>query len=173
MTDKKRGWVKPTILTLVLATAGGLGVAAAKSDDWGHGNCARHGDFMQHGEGWFSRGSHTEGKLAFLKTELKITADQEQAWNAFADVVRQSDQARADMREKRHERRQGFLEEKDVDVPPLDERIDQHLQSMEEHIAMARNLATATKTLYGQLTPEQQEIADQMLPPRHGRHMGF
>lgn len=182
MTDKKRGWVRPAILSMVLVTAGGLGIAAAKSDDWGHGGCARHGGFMHgdyahgdgfmhRGKGWFSSGSHTEGKLAFLKTELKINADQEQAWNTFANVVRQADKARSDMRESRHERRKEFMEERDL--PPLNERIDQHLHSMEEHLAMAKEMATATKTLYGQLTPEQRETADQMLASRHGRHMRF
>src|SRR6185437_1141283 len=31
---------------------------------------------------------HLEGRLAFLKTELKITDEQTPQWNAFADTVR-------------------------------------------------------------------------------------
>lgn len=171
MTEKKRGWIKPAVLTLVLATAGGLGVAAAKSNDWGHGDCGRHGGFVHGGKGWFSPGRHTEGKLAFLEAELQITEGQEEAWKAFADVVRQADQARADMRESRRERRQELLEEQDR--PPLDQRIDRHLQNMEQGMTTFRELATAAKTLYAALTPEQQEIADRMMPRVHGRHMRF
>jgi len=31
---------------------------------------------------------HVEGRIAFLKTELKITSEQEASWNAFADILR-------------------------------------------------------------------------------------
>jgi len=31
---------------------------------------------------------HIEGRLAFLKAELKITPEQEASWNAFAEVLR-------------------------------------------------------------------------------------
>ncbi|MCA1409247.1 Spy/CpxP family protein refolding chaperone [Ensifer sp. IC3342] len=31
---------------------------------------------------------HVEGRIAFLKTELKITPEQEASWNAFAEVLR-------------------------------------------------------------------------------------
>lgn len=31
---------------------------------------------------------HVEGRLAFLKTELKITYTQAPQWNAYADAVR-------------------------------------------------------------------------------------
>ncbi|TDQ83241.1 LTXXQ motif family protein [Dongia mobilis] len=33
-------------------------------------------------------GRHVEGRLAFLKTELKINAAQEDAWQAYADALR-------------------------------------------------------------------------------------
>lgn len=35
-------------------------------------------------------GRHLEGRLAFVKAELKITAAQEKAWNDFANAVRQA-----------------------------------------------------------------------------------
>ncbi len=31
---------------------------------------------------------HIEGRIAFLKTELKVTPEQEASWNAFAEVLR-------------------------------------------------------------------------------------
>jgi hypothetical protein len=39
---------------------------------------------------------HIEGRLAFLKTELKITDAQAPQWNAFADAVRANAKAMAD-----------------------------------------------------------------------------
>jgi hypothetical protein len=35
-------------------------------------------------------GRHLEGRLAFVKAELKITAAQEKAWNDFANALRQA-----------------------------------------------------------------------------------
>jgi hypothetical protein len=36
---------------------------------------------------------HIEGRIAFLKTELKITDAQSQQWNAFADALRENARA--------------------------------------------------------------------------------
>lgn len=172
MTGSKKTWIKPAVLASVLLGAGGLGVAAAKSNDWGHGACGeRHGG---HGPGasWFKPGRHVEGKLAFLKTELKITGDQEQAWQAFADVVRETDEARAEKWRAHRERRGGT---QDAERPALDEHIDRSVEAMQQRFEMFRNVAEAAKTLYGELTPEQQTVADDMLPHGrgHGRHFRF
>jgi hypothetical protein len=35
------------------------------------------------------QGTHVEGHIAFLKTELQITAEQEQLWDAVADAMRE------------------------------------------------------------------------------------
>lgn len=124
------------------------------------------------GKSWFMPGRHVEGKLAFLKTELKIEDDQAEAWEAFAAVVRETDAARAGMWES-HRGKRGSM--KDRESPALDERIDLRLAAMEQRFEIFRNLATATKTLYGELTPEQQEIADNLLHHGrgHGRHFRF
>src|SRR5690349_21579704 len=49
--------------------------------------------------------SRIEGRLAFLKTELKITDAQTAQWNAFADVMRQQDKARRDRFEQMRQSR--------------------------------------------------------------------
>src|SRR5688500_18995500 len=55
------------------------------------------------------RPSRIEGRLAFLKTELKITDAQTRQWEALAAVMRQQDQTRRDqmrqMRDQREQRR--------------------------------------------------------------------
>jgi len=42
---------------------------------------------------------HVEGRIAYLKAELKITDAQAQQWNAFADALRQSAKAMGAMRQ--------------------------------------------------------------------------
>lgn len=159
MAFPRKNWIRAGVLSVVLAAAGGFAIAAAKSNDRHHGGCgARHAGHMS---GMFAPGSHVEGKLAFVKTELGITEDQEQSWQAFADVVRESEQVRADKREAyRHAHRESM---------PLDQRIDRRLDRMERRVAELRKLGEAAKALYAELTPAQQETADAILPPRHGR----
>lgn len=164
MTVSKKSWIKPAALAAVFLGAGGLGVAAAKSNDWGHGDCGGHGP----GKSWFKPGRHVEGRLAFLRTELKITGDQEDAWQAFAAVVRETDAAGAEMWRAHRERRRA----EDAGRPALDEHIDRRVEAMAQRFEMLRDVAEAAKTLYARLTPEQQAIADDMLAHGrgHGRH---
>ncbi|MDZ7841740.1 MAG: Spy/CpxP family protein refolding chaperone [Gammaproteobacteria bacterium] len=172
MTGNRKNWIKSAIVTVALLGVGGLGVAAAKSGGTNHGHCgAKHGGHMA-GKSWLMPGRHVEGKLAFLKTELKIADDQEEAWEAFAAVVRETETARAGMREAHRERRGSM---RNRERPALDERIDRGLAAMEQRFEIFRNLAAATKALYGDLTPEQQDIADKLLPHGggHGRHFRF
>lgn len=178
MNGNNKRWLKPALLAVVLASAGSIAIAQAHSRDWGYGGherCERgeggHG-FMSR-QSRFEPGRHIEGILAYVKAELKITADQEQAWNKFADVVRDNAKARAAARQARATGRQASPDGK---VAPLTERIDSRLDAMEERTDMFKKMAEAAKTLYAQLTPEQQGIADHMLPPRQDhefRHPGL
>lgn len=178
MTGRRNKWVKPAILAVVLVAAGGLGIAAAKpGDSWhGHGG-ARHGG--GHMSGMFMPGRHVEGKLAFLKAELEITEAQEQAWQSFADVVRKIEQVRAEKRqayrEGHKERRKAMKDDgsKRFEAPALNERIDRGLEAMEQRLAAFKEIGEAAKTLYGQLTEDQQRLADRMLSHGHGRRFRF
>ena len=42
---------------------------------------------------------HVEGRLTFLKTELKVTDAQTLQWNAFADVVRANAKSATEMQQ--------------------------------------------------------------------------
>jgi hypothetical protein len=172
MTGNRKNWIKPAIVTVALLGVGGLGVAAATSGGNHHGQYgAKHGGHMS-GKSWFMPGRHVEGKLAFLKAELKIEDDQAEAWEAFAAVVRETDAARAGMWASHREKRGSM---KDRARPALDERIDRRLAMMEQRFEIFRNLAAAAKTLYGELAPEQQKIADDLLHQGrgHGRNSRF
>ncbi|WP_374313015.1 Spy/CpxP family protein refolding chaperone [Dongia sp.] len=49
------------------------------------------------GYGMMNPGQHIEGRLAFLKTELKITDAQAPQWNAYADAMRANAKRMGDM----------------------------------------------------------------------------
>lgn len=178
MTVQRTQWVKPAVLVAVLVTASGLGVAAAKSGDWGHGDCgARHGGHG-HKSGMFEPGRHIDGKLAFLKAELKITEQQEPAWQSFAGVIRGNAEARAGQwqarREQRREMRRNMTDDsKDYRAPALNERVDRGIQHMEQRLAAFKEMGEAAKTLYAELNAEQQEVADGLLSRRHGSRFRF
>jgi hypothetical protein len=40
--------------------------------------------------GWMGMADHVDGRLAFLKAELKITEAQTSQWNAFSDALREN-----------------------------------------------------------------------------------
>jgi hypothetical protein len=60
-------------------------------------------DGMMDGAGMMGFGGmmtdHVEGRIAFLKTELKITDPQTTAWNAFADALRASAKRMGEVRQ--------------------------------------------------------------------------
>lgn len=175
MNGNKKGWIKPALLVVVLASAGSIGVATAHSRDWGHGGHERceqghEGRGFMSGEHRFEPGRHIDGMLGYVKAELKITADQEQAWQNFASVVRDNMKARA---EAWQARRQAWQQSRDGKLPTVTERIDSQLQNMEQRTDSFKKMAEAAKTLYAQLTPEQQARADQMMMPHHDRRFRF
>ena len=121
-----------------------------------------HGSREGHGMG----GSHhsathgnpaamVEGHLAALKVELKITADQEQAWKAFTDTARKQ----AEGMPARHEQMRARMK---ADTP-APEQLAQRTAFAKQHIATMETMTAAVKELYGALTPEQKKTADRVL----------
>lgn len=138
-----------------MVSGAGLTYAHLENDETDERAKRRHhcvGGHHRWGKRWFGS-QHIAGKLAFIKTELKITPDQEPAWNAFADSMREFAQRQSEVRERRR---------MDTDRQSLNlmERIDRKLQFMETNMGHLQQLAEAFRGLYGQLTPEQQEIAE-------------
>lgn len=181
MKVKNTAWLKPALLAVVLVSAGSLGVAAANSGDWGHGDHGRctRGDYGEHGRFMsrahrFDPGRHIDGVLAYIKAELKITADQEQAWQKFADVVRSDAKVRvAAWQAHREAWKQQARAQSQAKLPTVPERLDSRLQAMERRTEGFKKMAEAAKALYAQLTPEQQGTADHMLMRHHDRRPGF
>ena len=103
-----------------------------------------------------------DSRMAASKAELKITAEQESAWQAYATQVK-----------TRFETMQAFRASMHAAAPAgsAAERIEQHAAMMKQGAAMAEQTSKAVKDLYAVLSPEQRAIADQRLfamGPRFG-----
>jgi len=94
-----------------------------------------------------------EGRIAFLKTELKITDAQMPVWNAVADAIRAAP--------------------KDVSGMPcipmmqssgtLPERLAAREKAMTAHLEALRKLRSAVEPLYVALSDDQKKTADQLM----------
>lgn len=108
-------------------------------------------------------GEHVEGRLAYLKAELKITDAQAPQWIAFADAFRAGAQKTvkhcAMMKESGSKMMSATLPER---LNMMEEHLQTHLESL-------RAVKTAAQQLYAALNDEQKKIADQMFRG----HMGM
>jgi len=113
-----------------------------------------------------------EARLAYLKTALKITAAQEGQWNSFATVLR--NHAR-DMDKRIQDRRaQGAQQPRErANVDGL-ARLERMQSRMQQRAARLGEVINAAKPLYASFTPEQKQVADELISRggRHGRGHG-
>jgi Spy/CpxP family protein refolding chaperone len=105
-------------------------------------------------------GQLVDGRIAFLKAELKIASGQETQWQQVATAMRENanalDQTISTARQQR-----GTMDAV-------------HRLTLREQFAKVRaendaRLLTAFKPLYASLTPEQQQIANDLVVPHHDR----
>ncbi len=100
---------------------------------------------------------HVEGRLAYLKAELNLTPQQQQAWSTFADAYRAAIEKTAKTCA--------------APPPPVEQpmqhgvlgqltMMDKH---MTEHLDLVRGLKRAIEPLFAVLTEEQKRIADHTL----------
>lgn len=112
------------------------------------------------------RASHIEGRIAFLKTELKITPAQEAQFEKVAQAMRQNSQ----------ERRQAFGQARpDRNAPPAPPSALQRLEMQARFSALraqgADRFLAAFRPLYDSFSPEQKKAADELMAPHfHGHH---
>ena len=96
-------------------------------------------------------GAMADARIAYLKSELKITAGQESAWKVFADQTKQQ----ADAMQALMATAPGSAQ---ATAP---ERLELRNQIMKKRQEQMEKATTAFKDLYAVLTPEQKAIADQ------------
>lgn len=104
---------------------------------------------------------HIEGRIAFLKAELKITEAQTPAFNALAQAMRTNAEAASANMKKMHEQR-------GPDKPKLGtiERLEQRAAMAKQMAEQTQRTLDATKPLYAQLTDAQKKTADELLNAR-------
>jgi hypothetical protein len=111
--------------------------------------------------------SRIEGRLAFLKTELKITDAQTAQWNAVADAMRQNEKARRDRMEQ-------MRADRDKPTNTL-ERLEARERAADARSQELKRFNAAFRPLYATLSDEQKKTADELFAGRghhriHGRH---
>lgn len=104
--------------------------------------------------------SRVEGRLAFLKAELKITEAQKDAWHTLADAVRTSTERMVERMKSMHSGEQKAL--------TLPDRLELHEQFMTARLDEIRQIKSALKSLYAVLSDDQKKEADTLVLPMMG-----
>jgi protein CpxP len=106
-------------------------------------------------------GQLVDGRIAFLKAELKITPAQETQWQHVAGAMHENanslDQAIKTARQDR-----GSMD--------AVQRLALREQFAKVRAENDARLLAAFKPLYASLSPEQQQVANQLVAPHHERH---
>jgi hypothetical protein len=103
---------------------------------------------------------HVEGHIAFLRTELKITDAQGNAWNAFADALRANAKTLGELRSSMMSQ---------SGSPGLVDRLTMQEKWLAARLEGTRAIKSALANLVGALSDEQKKAADELLAP----HMGM
>lgn len=99
-----------------------------------------------------------EGRVAFLRTELKITDAQTPAWNAFADALRANAKALGELRTSMMSQAGETL----VD------RLTWQEKWLSARLEATRAMKSALTNLVGSFSDEQKKTADEVLAPNMG-----
>ena len=103
-----------------------------------------------------------EARLAYAKTALKITDAQSKQWDAVAAVLRKQ----AKDKDALITARRAY---KDVNMSVVD-RLQQRQKMMSQGAAGLAELLTVVQPLYATFSPEQKQVADDLLMPHFGEH---
>lgn len=121
---------------------------------WGRGHMSGYGPGYGGGPQGTFNGCYgdQEGRLAALKTELGITAEQDSAWQTFVKNAKQQ-----------FEKRQAwFAKMQDAQsAASVPERLERRNELMKQRQSEIEANTAALKDLYAALTPEQKAIADE------------
>lgn len=103
---------------------------------------------------------HVEGRIAFLRAELKITDKQAKVWDAFADTLRGNAQRLKDA---------NMPMMGDASAPQLLAQLDSQEKMLGARLEAVRAMKAAFTPLYTTLSAEQQKTAEELL----ATHMGL
>lgn len=143
------------IAASVIATgfAGGIALAQPQNVQPGTPPVAHAERAERHVPGRF-----IEGRIAFLKAELKLTAQQQPLFDRLADEMRASAKA---MQERHAQRHQVSA----TPAAPLSalERLERRSEMMKDMAATQDRYLAAFRPLYQSLSDEQKKTADELL----------
>ena len=105
---------------------------------------------------------HVEGRLAFLKTELKITEAQLPLWNAVADAIRANAKGMGEISG-------GMMGASPAATLP--DKLAAREKMMTAHLEALRELKAVVDPLYAALSDEQKKTADELLMSPMGMMM--
>jgi hypothetical protein len=103
---------------------------------------------------------HVEGRIAFLKAELKITEAQTAPWEHFADALRANAGA---MKTMHQQMMQGGI------PATLPDRLDFREKMLSAHLDALKAFRAAVEPLYASFSEDQRRTADELML----RHMGM
>lgn len=137
------------------------GMGRGMMDGWGWG-----GPMMGYGpDAMLDR---IDGRLAYMKTELKITDAQTAAWDELAKVIHDTAETHnALMTEMKKDVRSG-----DFFEMPLPERLTVQQTHMEARLEQIKSVKAAVDKLYALLDDDQKKTADDIVLPSMGMGMG-
>jgi hypothetical protein len=103
---------------------------------------------------------HIEGRVAFLRTELKITEAQQPAWNAFADALRANAKALGEMR--------GSMMSQQGAGAGLVEKLAFQEKWLAARLDGTRAMKSTLTNLVSTFSDDQKKTADELLAPQMG-----
>ncbi|THD46772.1 MAG: hypothetical protein E8A46_25900 [Bradyrhizobium sp.] len=122
---------------------------------------------MGPGMGGMATIDRIEGRIAFLRTELKITDAQASAWNGFADALRTNAKKLAEVRASM------MAKPADAQAKPatMADRLDQQEQWLLARLDGVRTMKSAFAKLNETLSDDQKKTANDLLAPHMGMGM--
>ncbi len=117
---------------------------------------------MQMMMGQHGMAGHVEGRIAFLKTELKITEAQSPQWNQFAEALRANARRMTEMRGMMSGMMSAMTGQ-GAAAMSAPERLDRVETMMTNMLDCVRTTKAALGPLYVVLTDEQKKLADELL----------
>lgn len=172
----KLGYRTLTNLAIAGAVAAVAVVPAAAHFEGGGWQPGWEADGMTHGWGWSEgrRGYAPQGmfggidaRLAFLKTELKITEEQSTDWDKMAETISTSVKAHGETMADMFRQLQDGTYLKSA-LPARLEFQEKHMSAQLEEI---KKVKAAVETLYDVLDDDQKKAADAMVLPMMGMGM--
>ncbi|MGY0571925.1 Spy/CpxP family protein refolding chaperone [Bradyrhizobium sp. RDM12] len=105
---------------------------------------------------------YVEGRVAFLRTELKITDAQQSAWNAFADALRTNAKTLGEVRDSM------MMAQQSTGSPDLIQKLTLQEKWLAARLEGTRAMKSALANLVSSFSDEQKRATDELLAPQMG-----